>query len=89
MMYCEPCPFCGESTYFDGQRRYWPEGFPYIHPCPPEPIKVPNERDFAPGGLYGPETTPAPQKPTPKRIAPVHPRIQQKNARPVGQGLDL
>lgn len=31
--YLVPCPFCSEDTIYDGKRRYWPEGFPYVHEC--------------------------------------------------------
>ena len=34
-----------EDTIFDGQRRYWPDGFPYVHECK-APLTIPNAHDF-------------------------------------------
>ncbi len=78
MLYVEPCPWCGAEVASVAYvrrprpavlRRYTGDGWPYIHECPPPRRFVPNERDFAPGGAYGPATEgsrpdarPAPQR---------------------------
>jgi len=62
--YVEPCPFCGEeTTLFDGVRRYWQEGYPFVHEC-----EVPRARLILTG--------PAPAAGRPGKSRPVQAGIQ-------------
>lgn len=50
--YLVPCQFCrAVVTVFDGQRVYEPDGFPYIHLCPPPAVRPLNERDLTPAPI--------------------------------------
>ena len=81
-----PCQNCGEAIIFDGQRSYWPEGFPYVHTCEVV-IRIPNEGDFcvACGTLtWGGVCDECKTKPVAKVI-----REAVKRSRHVSEGLDL